>query len=421
MKLSTLFTGKARLAVLVLILAVAAGGAYLALRGRGQQVGYVTQPVTRGDLTSTVTSSGTLYPLVTVTVSTPVSGIIKALYADFNSQVKQGQVIAQIDPATFKADADEAHGGYLNAKANVDKAQATLEDANRSMRRYAQLVQDGSISQSEYDNATTSAATAKASLAAAKASVEQYRGTYNKAKTNLEYTTIISPVNGTVISRSVEVGQTVAASYQAPTLFTIAQDLTKMQINATMDESDMGKIQEGGNATFSVDAYPDTLFPATITQIRNSYTTTSNVVTYSVMLGVDNKELKLRPGMTANVTYIIGERRNVLKIPTAALRYHPQSASQPASAGQSGQSGQAGQKNQPAQKLAPGQKRIYVLQNGRPVPVVVTLGMGNDKETEVLQGDLTEGMEVITAEQTGVKAKTSTNPMMGGGMGPPPR
>jgi HlyD family secretion protein len=408
LNIANIFKGRTRAAILAGVLALAAGSAWL-LYPKGQAAPtYRTQKAARGDITATVSSSGSIAPVVTVTVGTPVSGIIKAIFADFNSQVKKGQVIAQIDPATYSALVEQSKGSYLNAVANVEKARITLADSVRTLKRYQSLVKDGSVAVSDYDTYATAAASAKAALSAAEGSVAQAKGAYDQAKTNLAYTTITSPVDGIVISRAVEVGQTVAASLNTPTLFTIAQDLTKMQINATVDESDIAKVQEGANATFSVDAYPEELFPAVVTQVRNAATTTSNVVTYSVILGVDNAGLKLKPGMTASVTFVAAARQNALKIPTAALRFRPKDAPQ----------AQGG--------LAPGQKRVYVLKDGRPAPVVVTIGIGNDKETEVTAGDITEASELVLGETTGAQARSSSssNPLAtrgGPGMGPPPR
>jgi len=409
LKLSTILTGKSRLAIIAAVLLLAAGGAYYAMRSSKTETVYRTEKAALGDITSTVTSSGSIAPLVTVTVGTPVSGIIKSLSADYNSQVKKGQVIAQIDPATYSALVEQSRGSYLSAVANLEKAKVTLVDANRTFKRYQDLVKDGSVAVSDYDTYATAAASAKAAVGAAQGSVAQAKGSFDQAKTNLNYTTIVSPVDGIVISRAVEVGQTVTASMSTPTLFTIAQDLTKMQINATVDESDIAKVHEGGNASFNVDAYPEETFSGVVTQVRNAATTTSNVVTYSVILAVDNTDLKLRPGMTANVTFVTATKTGTLKIPTAALRYRPKTAA-------------TGQKQEAQPKLEPGQKRVYVLQNGRPVPVVITVGIGNDKETEVLKGDLAEGADIILEEQAGVKASSGSNPLSsrsGPGMGPP--
>lgn len=407
LNLKTVFTGKVRLAFAAAVLLLAVGGGWYFLRGSKVETTYRTGKAERGEITATVTSSGTINPVVTVTVGTPVSGIIKALFADYNSQVKKGQVIAQIDPSSYRALVEQSRGNHLNAQANLDKAKVALVDAERTMNRYKNLVKDGSVAVSDYDTYATAAASARAAVSAAEGSVAQSKGAFDLAKTNLDYTTIISPVDGIVISRVVEVGQTVTASMSTPTLFTIAQDLTKMQIYATVDESDIGKINEGGNATFSVDAYPETRFSGVVTQVRNAATTVSNVVTYTVVVGVDNSDLKLKPGMTANVTFIAATHAGALKIPTAALRYRPKPAN--------------GQKPDSA-KLGPGQKRVYALKNGMPEPVVITVGIGNDKETEVLSGDLAEGADLVLEVLTSAKSKAAANPMGASGspgMGPP--
>ncbi len=391
-----------KFAVSAALLLALAGGAYHFLRGGKQTATYRTASPTRGEITSTVTSSGTINPVVSVSVGTAVSGTIKELYVDYNSVVKKGQVIAQIDPATYSAQVEQSQGNYLAAQANVDKAKVTLADTTRTLARYKALVKDGSVSQSDYDTSATAAASARAALASAQGGVAQARGSYAQAKTNLEYATIRSPVDGIVISRAVDVGQTVAASFTTPTLFTIAQDLTKMQILATVDESDIGKVHEGGNATFTVDAYPEARFSGLITQVRNAATTVSNVVTYSVVVGVDNADLRLKPGMTANVTFITANKADALKIPTAALRFRPKNATAEA-----------------AQKLNPGEKRLYVLKNGKPAPVAVSVGVGNDKETEITGGLAPDELVVLEA-QNEAAAKTATkNPLgTGGGMGP---
>jgi len=409
LNLKALFTGRIKLGVMLAVLLLAAGGGYLAL-GSSKPVGaYRTSKALRGDVNATVTSSGTINPVVTVTVGTPVSGIIKSLSADYNSQVKKGQVIAQIDPATYRAQVEQSRGSYLAAQANVDKAKVALADAVRTQNRYKNLVKDGSVSVSDYDTYATAAASAKAAVGSAQGSLAQAKGAFDQAKTNLDYTTIVSPVDGIVISRAVEVGQTVTASMSTPTLFTIAQDLTKMQIYATVDESDIGKVHEGGNATFTVDAYPEERFSGVVTQVRNAATTVSNVVTYTVVLGVDNADLKLKPGMTASVTFVSASRDNVLKIPTAALRFRPKAAD--------------GQKQPTLSRLESGQKRIYVLKSGKPEPVVITVGIGNDKETEVTGGELAEGADIVLETLSAGQAATKTsNPMgaaSGPGMGPP--
>ncbi|MHC1700377.1 MAG: efflux RND transporter periplasmic adaptor subunit [Humidesulfovibrio sp.] len=379
-----------KLAVAAALVLAVAGGAYFYYRNGKQAESYRTAKPTRGEIVATVTSSGNITPVVTVNVGAPVSGTIKELFVDFNSLVKKGQVIAQIDPATFRAQVEQSRGNYLAAQANAEKAKVTLADATRTMKRYESLVRDGSVSQSDFDTAATAAASAQAALGAAQGSVAQARGSYDQARTNLDYATIRSPVDGIVISRAVDVGQTVAASFQTPTLFTIAQDLTKMQIYATVDESDIGKVREGGNATFTVDAYPEASFAGIVTQVRNAATTVQNVVTYTVVVGVDNPDLRLKPGMTANVTFESARKDDALKIPTAALRFRPKTTDAPGSA--------KGAAKGPAKGT--GGKRIYILKDGRPAPVSVTLGIGNDKETEVTGGELPADAEVIIEAQT---------------------
>lgn len=394
----------------VLVLALA-GGAYYYFQGGKQAESYRTAKPTRGAITSTVTSSGNITPVVTVSVGAPVSGTIKELFVDFNSPVKKGQVIAQIDPATFRAQVEQSKGNYLAAQANLEKAKVTLADTTRTMNRYKDLVRDGSVSVSDYDTYTTAAASAKAALGAAKGSVAQAKGSFDQAKTNLDYATIHSPVDGIVISRAVDVGQTVAASFTTPTLFTIAQDLTKMQIYATVDESDIGKVHEGGNATFTVDAYPEANFAGIVTQVRNAATTVSNVVTYTVVVGVDNSDLRLKPGMTANVTFITAKKADALKIPTAALRFRPKTTDATSS-----DKGADKGADKDAAKSAGG-KKLYILKDGKPAAVTVQLGIGNDRETEVTGGELPADAEVIIEA---LSAKGKNGATKSAGTGSPP-
>ena len=310
--------------------------------------------VDRGDISSVVTATGTINPVTTVLVGSQVSGTIKALHADFNSRVREGEVIAQIDPAIFEAQVEQGRANVLNAQANLLNAQANLKntqanlnkaeigvvDANRTLERNKELVERKVIAQATLDTAQTNYDTAiaqrevaRAQLESArsqvesnKAQVEQAKASLKVAETNLRYTTIRSPVNGIVISRNVDVGQTVAASLQAPTLFTIAKDLTQMQVDTNVSEADIGRIEKGMEATFTVDAYPDRTFRGKVFEIRNAPITVQNVVTYDVVIQVDNTDLKLKPGMTANVSVMIEHREGVLKIPNAALRFRPESA-----------------------------------------------------------------------------------------------
>lgn len=268
---------------------------------------YQTAPVTRGDLVQTVTANGTLNPVTNVTVGSQISGIIQKLYADWNSPVKANQVVAQLDPATYKASVAQAEGDLANAKAN-------LELARIQAKRATELFGNKLISESDYD-------TTAATLHQSEAMVQIKQASLDNANVNLSRCTIYSPVDGTVISRNVDVGQTVAASLSAPTLFVIANDLTQMQIDANVSEADIGSVEEGQAVTFTVDAFPERKFTGRVMQIRNSPTTVQNVVTYDTVIGVSNPDLKLRPGMTANASIITAQRSGVLKIPNAALRF----------------------------------------------------------------------------------------------------
>jgi HlyD family secretion protein len=270
---------------------------------------YQTATVTRGDLTQAVTATGTLNPVTNVTVGSQISGIIQKLYADWNSPVKAGQVVAQLDPATYQAAVAQAQGDLANSKANLELVQVEA-------RRAEELFKNKLISESDHD-------TAIANLHQAEAMVQIKQASLDNARINLERCTIYSPVDGTVISRNVDVGQTVAASLSAPTLFIIANDLAQMQIDANVSEADIGNVEEGQQVSFTVDAFPDRTFAGKVVQIRNSPTTVQNVVTYDAVIGVSNADLKLRPGMTANASIISAQRIGVLKVPNAALRFRP--------------------------------------------------------------------------------------------------
>ena len=349
---------KKYLIAIVVIIVVLAGGFFLYQWSRkdGSNQKFRLVKVERGEINFVVTATGTINPVINVLVGSQVSGTIKALHADFNSQVKEGQVIAQIDPAIFQAQVDQAKANVLtnqanilnaqanlaNAKANLVKADVAVLDAKKTLDRNLPLVEKKVIAQATMDTAQTSYDTAVAQrdvakaqidsamsqVASSKAQVEQAKAALNMAETNLRYATIRSPVNGTVISRNVDVGQTVAASLQAPTLFTIAKDLTRMQVDTNVSEADVGRVTVGQDATFTVDAYPGRIFRGKVFEVRNAPIIVQNVVTYDVVIQVDNKDLKLKPGMTANVSVMIAHREGVLKIPNAALRFRPESAKQ---------------------------------------------------------------------------------------------
>ncbi len=349
---------KKYLITIVIIILVLAGGSFLyRWIGRdGSNQKFRLAKVDRGEINFVVTATGTINPVINVLVGSQVSGTIKALYADFNSRVKEGQVIAQIDPAIFQAQVDQAKANVLtnqanllnaqsnleNAKANLVKADIAVVDSKRTLDRNLPLVEKKVIAQATMDTAQTNYDTAVAQrdiakaqvesatsqVASSKAQVEQAKAALNMAETNLRYATIRSPVNGTVISRNVDVGQTVAASLAAPTLFTIAKDLTQMQVDTNVSEADVGRVTVGQDATFTVDAYPGRNFRGKVFEVRNAPIIVQNVVTYDVVIQVDNKDLKLKPGMTANVSVMIAHREATLKIPNAALRFRPESAKQ---------------------------------------------------------------------------------------------
>lgn len=370
--------------LLVLVLAV---GAYF-LTGKSSDITYKTETATRGDVVESVTASGAVNAVTTVLVGTQVSGTIKKLYVDYNSQVKKGQLLAQIDPVLLEAQVEQA-------KANLLKLQANTLDAQRTRDRNKQLFERNLISRSDYETADANYDSFAAQVAAAKASLRS-------AQANLQYTRILSPVDGVVISRAVDVGQTVAASFQTPTLFTIAQDLTKMQVDTNINEADIGRVKEGQEAIFTVDAYPNETFKGKVFQVRNAPITVQNVVTYTVVIQVDNKDLKLKPGMTANASITTSLKKDVLKIPNAALRVRIQDKNAPST-------------QKPASPRGPG---VWVLENNQPKRVRVALGISDGNMTEVTDGDLKDGMSVIVAVQGGQQGNAGQS---GAGSPQPPR
>jgi len=379
--------------------AILAAGVYLYLKSTPKP-SYRMGKVERGTILSTVTATGTLNAVITVQVGTQVSGTIQKLFVDYNSVVKKGQPIAQIDPSIFTSQVQQSGGSYQSALANLAKARATLVDARRTMERNRQLVSDGVVSQSDFDSAETRFRETGAAVRAAEASVQQTLGAYRQAQTNLRYATIKSPVDGIVVSRNVDVGQTVAASFQTPTLFTIAQDLTKMQINTSIDEADIGKIQVGQPVVFSVDAYPESEFRGVVAQIRNAPVITQNVVTYDVIVTVDNEALKLKPGMTANVAVEVMKKDNVVKIPGAALRFKPRDPR-----GESG-ARSAGTTGRPSGPAGP---QVYVLRDRKPVPVSVKTGVSDDAFVELVSGNLREGQALIIEQVQKKRNSAQTN------------
>jgi HlyD family secretion protein len=459
-----------KIIIAAIIVVLIGGGLLVYYKTKSGEVKYKTVPIQNGSLRATVTATGTVNAVKTVLVGTQVSGTLKELHVDFNSQVKKGQVIAEIDPASLQAQVDQARANTLAAKANVEKAKATLEDAKRTRDRNRQLFSKDLIARSDLDTSEATHDSNSAQVNSVTAQVAQTEAALRFAETNLRYTKIVSPVDGIVVSRNVDIGQTVAASFQTPTLFTIAQDLTKMQIDTNIDEADIGKIKTGQDVEFSVDAYPDSTFRGIVEQIRIAPITVQNVVTYDVVIKVDNSDLKLKPGMTANVSVVVASKEKTLKIPNAALRFKlPETAGATVSAtGSANNKTGAGQPSngptaksenasgratggaadktggrpagriadgngrpsgrptgvdgrpampKPAEGLSPASQRAYpiwMLENSKPKQIMVTTGISDGSFTEITSGDVREGQEVIV----GLLSTTTTNKTSNAPRGP---
>ncbi|AKJ07312.1 HlyD family secretion protein [Archangium gephyra] len=407
----------------VVAVVVAAGVWLLKPKAKDPAASFETAAVQRRDVESRVTATGTVSALVTVQVGSQVSGRIQEILVDYNSPVKKGQVIARIDPQLLQAAVERSRANLIAARANVQKARVEADNSRRQAERSKTLRDQQFISQSELDTAESAAQVSQAQVTSAEASLAQAQAALNEAEVNLRYATIVSPTDGIVISRSVDVGQTVAASLQAPTLFTIAEDLRKMQVDTSVAESDVGRLQDGMRATFTVDAWPGVNFEGVIRQIRNASQTVQNVVTYDAVIDVANPELKLKPGMTANVTFVTAHRDNVVTVPNAALRFRPpeppEGAARPGrGAGTANAAGAPGGTGA-FEKPAPGTKTVFVLSDGRPRPVRVKPGVTDGTYTEV-EGELREGDQVITAMAAGAQSTQGASQGSGqrtGGMG----
>jgi HlyD family secretion protein len=368
---------------------------------------FETAKIDRGKIVAKVTASGSLSAIVTVQVGSQVSGRIAALYADFNSKVKKGELIAKIDPQLFEASVAQARANLVAAQGDLAKAKATAFDAQTQYKRNVTLAERKLIAQADLDTSKATADADNAAVDAAVGAVGQASAQLHSAEVNLAYTNIISPTDGVVISRNVDVGQTVAASLQAPTLFLIAEDLRKMQVDTSVAEADIGQVRTGMRATFTVDAYPTETFVGTVRQVRNAPQTVQNVVTYDAVIDVDNTDLKLKPGMTANCTFVYAEQDDALRVPNAALRFHPPadllaSLSPGGAAAKRGPRGAgappAGSANAAPAKAARAadRKTVWVLRNGKPVPVAIRTGVTDGIMSEVVEGDLSVGDSVIT-------------------------
>lgn len=346
---------------------------------------YVTVAAARGDLIRAVTATGTVNPVVTVQVGTYVSGPIVKLYCDFNTEVKKGQICAKIDPRPYEVTVEQASANLANARAQLKKDQASLVYDRLEFERNRSLVKENVVSQDTLDSARSTADQAAAQVELDRANIRQQQASLHAAQVNLGFTDIISPVDGTVVSRNVDVGQTVAASFQTPTLFLIAQDLTRMQVDASVSESDVGPVRVGQSAEFTVDAFPHHPFPAAVSQVRQAPVTVQNVVTYDVVLNVSNPELLLKPGMTANARIITAEQKNVLKVPLQALRFSPNGGDKSAN---------------PAHHHGDHTGSLWVLDGKTLRQVQVARGVDDGSSVEILSGDLKPGEQVVIDEST---------------------
>jgi len=360
MKNKKIWWGAGALVVIALIAWFMSGGK------KEEKVDFETAKVTRQDISTSITATGTIEPVTSVTVGTQVSGIVSKLYVDYNSVVKKGQVIAELDKTNLISELN-------TAKANLSSAQSTLNYETANYNRYKTLYDKGLVSANDYENALLSYQKARESVTTSKQSVQ-------KAQTNLGYATITSPIDGVVLSKSVEEGQTVAASFNTPELFTIAKDLTDMRVIADIDEADIGGVKEGQRVSFTVDAFPDDRFEGQVTQVRQQATTSSNVVTYQVVISAPNKDLKLMPGLTANVTIFTLEKTGVLAVPSKALRFEPNQALL-----------KEGQ--QIADIDAP--QKVWTMEGNVFKAHAVTIGTSNGMLTEIISG-IGEGTDVLT-------------------------
>jgi HlyD family secretion protein len=367
--------------------------AWLGLRAartpKAPLVHYQTVAVDRGPILAKVTANGALSALVTVNVGSQVSGRVQTLRADFGSTVKQGDVVATIDPSMFQAAAAQATANHRATLAAVERAKAQQLNAEKQLARAQALHREGLMTSAELETAEASLAVARADLRLAVSNVSQAKAARDQSELNLRYTTIVSPIDGVVISRNVDVGQTVAATLQAPTLFTIAQDLTHMQVDTNVAEADVGKVSTGMDVTFTVDAYPGRTFHGRLRQVRDNAQTIQNVVTYDAVVDVDNGARLLKPGMTANVTFAYAHEADAVRVPNAALRFRPDAASVAEMTG-----------GRPLPPTPPDRRLIWLLRSGKPVAVTLRPGISDGTFTALGDGDVHAGDLAIVETQS---------------------
>lgn len=335
---------------------------------KSNKVQYITKPVEARTITQTVEATGTIEPVNTVDIGSQVSGLISQIFVDYNSEVKKGQLLAQIDTSLFEAQLNQSIANINNAKATLAKNQAVLDYDTKTYKRYKNLYDRNLVSKNDLDSAESAYKSDLAQVAAAKASIMQAQANFATASANMRYTKIISPVDGIVISKEVEVGQTVAASFQTPTLFKVAEDLTKMRIETSVSEADIGKVKVGQDVEYTLDGYPDDTFYGKVIQIRLSPTTESNVVTYAVIIEVENEEGKLLPGMTANVSIITNKKENILAVPNTALKFTVQGNTQKYE-----------------------HKGIWISKKNKPERINIETGVSDDVYTEIISDEIKQG------------------------------
>lgn len=424
---------KSIITVVLLLAAGGAGYAYWRMGNGTKEPAYLTTPVAKANIRQVVSSTGTLQAVTTVLVGSQVSGTISKLNADFNSKVSKGQVVAELDQSRFAARVEETRANVLAAQANVAKSKVALEDAERTLKRARELKQRELVSQSELDAAQTAYDSARSQVNVTQAQVGQAQASMNQARIDLGYTVIRSPVDGIVISRNIDVGQTVAASLSAPTLFTIAADLTKMEVHTNVDEADVGNISEGQDVSFTVDAHAQRRFRGKVNQVRNAPINVQGVVTYNSVVRINNKELLLKPGMTANVQFLVAQREDALAIPNVALRFRPPEEKNEAQellrqeqgrvggriaqrrTSRGGGSGVVGAEGRRVRQV-----KVYVLKDGQAQPVDVQVGITDGSKTEIVAG-LNENDPVIIGMSSAASAPAQTavanpfQPQMPGG------
>lgn len=380
---------------------------------RAPPVYYTTVALGRGNVERAVTATGTVNPVLTIIVGSYVSGVIQDQYCDFNTRVHKGQLCAKIDPRPYQTVVNQARAELANARAQLVKDSANLAYARLAYGRDGTLLARGIVSQDTYDNARSAYDQARAQIEVDQAAIQQKSAALEAAQVNLDYTNIVSPVDGTVVSRNVTIGQTVAASFQTPTLFLIATDLTQMEVDANVSESDVGDLREGNKASFTVEAFPGQPFEGHVVQVRQAPQTVQNVVTYDIVVGVENKALRLKPGMTATTRIVIAAREHVLRVPDQALRFSPLLAAEAPVATEPAPEPTTAPGAEPSVAVSglAAKARVWVLKDRKPVAVAITTGLDDDSYSEVTDGALREGDLVIVGEHRANNGRAGAAPV----------